>query len=122
MLPYAIVTISLALLFYSVGVWFEKIQGQIKRWHLFMFWIGFVFDTTGTTLMMNLSADGFRLDLHGITGLLAIILMLVHVLWATWVVLRNNAKAKKSFHKFSILVWFLWLIPYISGILLGMTQ
>jgi uncharacterized repeat protein (TIGR03987 family) len=120
MLLYAVISINLALIFYSVGVWSEKIQGTLKKWHLAIFWIGLTFDTIGTSLMSGLAEDGFKLNFHGITGLLAIILMLVHALWATYVIIRNNERSKSGFHKFSIFVWIIWLIPFISGAILGM--
>ena len=44
----AIITITLALVFYTTGVWSEKMQGQLKKWHLLLFWTGIIFDTTGT--------------------------------------------------------------------------
>jgi hypothetical protein len=28
------IVISLALVFYSIGVWSERIQGKLKIWHL----------------------------------------------------------------------------------------
>jgi len=120
MLPYAIVSISLALLFYTIGVWSEKKQGVLKRWHLFVFWLGFAFDTTGTTLMSTLVSDGFHFNFHGITGLLAIVLMLFHAIWATVVLVRNQESMKKNFHKLSIVVWLIWLVPFISGMLFAM--
>ena len=122
MLVYAIIFISLALVFYSVGVWSEKVQGNLKKWHLITFWIGLVFDTLGTTLMSEIANDGFKLNFHGITGVIAIALMLFHAIWATKVLLKNDPAQKKSFHKFSILVWFIWLIPYISGMVFGMSN
>lgn len=122
MLVYAIVFISLALVFYSVGVWSEKVQGDLKKWHLITFWIGLIFDTLGTTLMSKIANDGFKLNFHGITGIVAIALMLFHAIWATKVLLKNDPAQKKSFHKFSILVWFIWLIPYVSGMIFGMSN
>ena len=122
MLPYAIVAISLALVFYSIGVWSEKLQGSLKLWHLCMFWVGFVFDTTGTTLMGKIANDGFTLNFHGITGLIAILLMLVHAVWATVVLVKNDSKQRISFHKFSIAVWFVWLVPYLSGMIFGIAR
>ncbi|MGE5678972.1 MAG: HsmA family protein [Pseudomonadota bacterium] len=120
MLIYAIVTITLALIFYTIGVWSEKNQGELKKWHLLVFYLGLVFDTTGTTIMSQLVSGGFKLNFHGITGLLAIILMLFHALWATLVLIRNDDKAKSNFHKLSIVVWIIWLIPFISGAIFGM--
>ena len=42
--------------------------------------------------------------IHGITGTLAIVLMLFHVGWVTWVLYKNNEEQKAKFHKFSIFV------------------
>ncbi len=118
----AIITISLALVFYTTGVWSEKKQGHLKLWHLILFWIGFVFDTTGTTLMGKIAGDIFTLNFHGITGVLAILLMLVHAIWGTAVLVRNRESERTSFHKFSLFVWMIWLIPYLSGMVFGMMQ
>lgn len=120
MLPYAVTAINLALLFYTVGVFAEKKQGILKPWHLAVFWLGFVFDTTGTTLMGTLVSGGFRFNFHGITGTLAIVLMLFHVVWATIVLISNQESMKKNFHRLSIVVWLIWLVPFISGMLFAM--
>ncbi len=122
MLIYAIIAITSALIFYTIGVWSEKIQGELKKWHLAIFWIGLIFDITGTTLMGKIANGGFQFNFHGITGLLAIILMLFHALWAAIVIVRNNTSAKTNFHRFSIIVWFIWLIPFISGAIFGATR
>jgi len=122
MLIYAIVTITLALVFYTIGVWSEKIQGKLKKWHLIVFYLGLVFDTTGTIIMSKIATGGFKFNFHGITGLLAIILMLFHALWATVVLVKNDEKVKANFHKLSIVVWIIWLIPFISGAIFGMAN
>ena len=113
--------ITLALVFYTVGVFSERRSSSLKLSHVIMFWCGLVFDTTGTTIMTNIAqtsgATGF--GVHAISGLLAIILMLVHAIWATATYIRRNERAEKTFHKFSTLVWLLWLIPYIIGMLVG---
>lgn len=122
MLIFAIITITSALIFYTIGVWSEKVQGELKKWHLAIFYIGLIFDTMGTTIMSKIASGGFKFNFHGITGLLAIILMLFHALWATVVLVKNDEKAKTNFHKFSIVVWIIWLIPFISGAIFGMAR
>ena len=122
MLVYAIIFITLALIFYTIGVWSEKIQGVLKVWHVLIFWLGLVCDTAGTNIMGKLAKTGFEFSFHGITGLLAILLMLFHAVWATIVLVKKDNKMMKSFHKFSIMVWIIWLIPYISGLIYGMTR
>ena len=119
--PLAITIITLALVFYSIGVWSERIAGELKAWHLVFFVLGLICDTWGTGLMFEF-AGGMQFDIHGITGLIAILLMLVHALWA-YIVLRNNdEKAIKNFHKLSVLVWFIWLIPYFSPMFFAMAS
>ena len=122
MLFYAIIFITSALIFYTIGVFSEKKQGELKKWHLLLFYLGLIFDTFGTTLMSKIAKGGFQFNFHGITGLLAIILMLLHALWATIVLTKNDEKSKANFHKFSFIVWIIWLIPFISGAILGMAN
>jgi uncharacterized repeat protein (TIGR03987 family) len=107
------IVISSALVFYSIGVWSERFQGKLKIWHLVFFWLGLVCDTWGTGLMIDL-AGGLTFDIHGVTGVLAIVLMLIHAVWATIVLVKKDENAIRSFHKFSLMVWLIWLIPYFS--------
>ena len=122
MLIYAIISITSALIFYTVGVWGEKVQGELKKWHLFILYIGLILDVLGTSLMSKLAKDGFQLNFHGLTGLLSIFLMLLNVIWATITLIKNDEKTKAIFHKFSIIAWVIWLIPFISGVILGMSK
>jgi len=118
MLAFAIVIISLALLFYTVGVWGEKLSGGLKIWNLSMFWLGLVFDSTGTGIMSSMTGT-VELNLHAVTGGLAILLMIFHAVWATIVLLKKNEKLIRSFHKFSIIVWLIWLVPYLTGVFIN---
>ena len=108
------ILISLALVFYTIGVWSERFAGRLKGWHLIFFWGGLVFDTVGTGMMMEM-AGGLTFDIHGVTGVLAILLMFVHAAWASIVLIRKDEMAIASFHKFSVLVWVIWLVPYFTG-------
>jgi uncharacterized repeat protein (TIGR03987 family) len=111
------VVINLALVFYSIGVWSERFSGRLKTWHLVFFWLGIICDTWGTGLMFE-RAGGLTYDMHGLTGLLAIVLMFIHAVWATVVLIRKDEKLILSFHRFSVAVWLIWLIPYFSPMLL----
>jgi len=121
-LIYAIVFINLACLAYTIGVWSEKIMGKLKWWHVLVFWLGLVFDTIGTTAMSLISGSLIKFNFHGMTGLLAILLMLFHASWATLVLYRKNEKMILNFHRFSIVVWIIWLIPMVSGMMFGATR
>lgn len=113
--------ITLALAFYTIGVWSERLAGRLKGRHLIFFWLGLICDTTATTIMMDY-AGAWRANLHGLSGVAAILLMITHAVWATIVWLRKDKRALVQFHKLSILVWAIWLIPYSSGIVMGMRR
>ncbi len=117
--PIATIIINLALLFYTIGVWSERLQGRLKVWHTAFFWLGLVFDTWGTGMMFDY-VGGMSYDVHGFSGVLAIVLMFVHAIWATMVLVRKNETMIANFHKFSIAVWLIWLIPFFSPMVLRM--
>jgi len=121
MLIYAIVFINIACLIYTIGVWSEKIQKKLKGWHVCVFWGGLIFDTLGTGAMGKIAGGIFQFNFHGITGMSAILLMLFHAIWATIVIVKDDENMKLKFNKFSIVVWIIWLIPMVSGIIYGAT-
>jgi uncharacterized repeat protein (TIGR03987 family) len=113
--------ITLALVFYSLGVWAERIARYLKSWHIMLFWTGFTFDVLGTTLMHFMAEDPFNLlNFHALTGQLALWLMLAHAIWATRVVRKDLQELRQKFHRYSIFVWLVWLIPYFGGMIMGM--
>jgi len=113
----SVILINLALIFYTLGVWSERFVRYLKASHVLLFWIGFLFDASGTLAMHKISDKPFDLfDLHTLSGQLGLWLMLAHALWATRVVRIAREKDLKNFHKYSIVVWLLWLIPYFGGI------
>ena len=118
----AIVIISMALIFYSVGVWSERIQGRLKGWHVTAFGLGLVCDFVGTAFMAELvRLTGQDNRLHAVVGSIAVFLMAIHALWAFWTFRKGSARAKRNFSRFSVIVWWVWLIPYFIGVYLGMT-
>ena len=119
MLVLAIISMLLAVTLYTTAVFMERKSGYLHKHHIIIFISGLIFDTTGTTLMSMISKS-FKFDLHSITGAFALGLMLIHVIWAIWVYLRGSESQKRTFHRFSLFVWLIWLIPFISGMLLNM--
>ncbi len=114
--------ITLALIFYSIGVWAERLARDLKAWHVICFWTGFLFDVSGTATMHVLAEGRFDLrDSHTSTGQIALWLMLVHAIWATRVARSGTDERRRTFHRFSLAVWLIWLIPYFGGMYLGMS-
>ena len=115
---HASIYILVALALYSVGVWSERFSGRLKAWHLIFFWTGLVADAIGTGIMIAMR-ENIVINLHSIVGYAGITLMLIHTVWATVVVVRKDEKLIYTFHRFSVAVWWLWLLSLLSGVALG---
>lgn len=127
MLMFASLAITGALIFYTIGVFRERADGRLRGSHVILFWLGLACDTTGTTLMsvMARSSAEAAPAIHGITGLAAILLMLFHAGWATYVYFQGRRggeaalERERTFHRLSAAVWVAWLVPYVIGMLVG---
>jgi uncharacterized repeat protein (TIGR03987 family) len=119
MLIIAIVFIFAACIIYTLGVWAERIKKRLKIWHVVVFWMGFICDTIGTGAMGKMAGTMMQFSFHGLSGMAAILLMLFHAVWATTVLVRKNERMILKFHKFSMVVWIIWLIPMVSVMILG---
>lgn len=126
MLVMAIVLITAALVLYSSGVWWERRVGTLRWSHVGLFGAGLALDASGTALMTLIArADAGRpAGLSGalntimaVTGAAALALMALHLAWAVAVLLRNRENERLAFHRFSLAVWGLWLLPYVTGAL-----
>ncbi|HEX9157292.1 MAG TPA: HsmA family protein, partial [Syntrophales bacterium] len=115
------ISITLALIFYTIGVWSERLARYLKPSHVRAFWTGFAFDVGGTAAMHRLAAGPFNLkDPHTLTGQIALWLMLAHAIWATRVARTGTEPARRGFHRYSLFVWLIWLVPYFGGMYMGM--
>jgi len=61
-------------------------------------------------------------NFHTFTGQIALWAMLIHAVWATFVIKKDLDETRKKFHRYSIVVWLIWLIPYFGGMFLGMSK
>ena len=121
MLILSTILITLALAFYSTGIWAERITRLLKPWHVVTFWLGFAFDVSGTWMMHKMAGGLFDLrDPHTLTGQIALWLMLGHATWATVVIWRRQQTMMVRFHRLSLFVWLVWLVPYFGGMFLAM--
>ncbi|WP_058985688.1 HsmA family protein [Hugonella massiliensis] len=111
--------ISIALVFYTAGVFLERRAGTLRPAHLAFFYAGLACDTVGTSAMAQLAQGAGANPVHAIIGAIALVLMLAHALWATVAVIRRNPASLARFHRFSVAVWLFWLVPYVCGMLMG---
>jgi len=112
--------VTAALITYSIAVWGEQITNDLKPAFVVMFCIGVFCDATGTLIMMlDMAALGTPMGFldtlfHIVTGLAAILLMLIHAIWAIRVLRVGDEVSAAKFHRFSKFVWAFWLIPFLS--------
>lgn len=124
----AVLFITAALALYSVGVWSERLQRTLRPWHVVMFLLGLACDSTGTFLMGRIQSSGASTQagpltsLMMATGAIALVLMLIHAVWAIVTLIRRRPHELETFHRFSIAVWAIWLVPYIAGAMGGMIE
>lgn len=79
-----------------------------------VFITGFLCDLSGTT-MMYIKAGKIILNVHGGSGLAALLIMFLHLIWAI-LALKKRGKALELFSRFSVYAWGIWLIAFITGI------
>ncbi|WP_072042013.1 HsmA family protein [Nigerium massiliense] len=123
MLILAIVLITGALVAYTAGVWAEHRAGTLRAGHVALFATGLVLDASGTGVMGVIArSGGAKAGVAGVlsqvmqvTGAIALVLMAAHLAWAVWTWRRGSARERLRFHRFSTLVWALWLVPYFTG-------
>lgn len=116
----AIVIITLALVFYSIGVIGEARRKNLLWRDVVWFGAGLVADFAGTMTMRAISQSGETVlapwanTLMTISGTAAIILMAIHIVFAV-IVMTKFPDYRKKFHKWSVVIYIFWLVSYISG-------
>jgi len=125
MLMAAIALISSALVLYTSGVWGEHRAGTLKPRHAVLFGAGLLADVSGTFTMSRIATAGTMppadataavlTSVMAVTGAAALALMAIHLAWAIVVLVRNKPSERAVFHRFSLVVWAIWLVPYVTG-------
>lgn len=67
----------------------------------------------------GVNAGGLN-TLMAVSGTIALALMAIYLTWAVVILVRNREHEKLMFHRFSVGVLALWLIPYIAGAVAAM--
>ncbi len=106
--------ILLALVCYTTGVFASLIQKTLKRWHMIVYWVGVTLDILGTIFMVIVSG-GYKFDSHGITGLAALVCMIVNAIGATIVLKKNNETQIRRYPFISLIIWLIWLSSIVTA-------
>ncbi|MCD6412002.1 MAG: TIGR03987 family protein [Thermoplasmata archaeon] len=121
LLVLSIIAFSMALVCYTTGVFSEMIAKELKPWHVKIFWLGFLFEICGAIPMFMRSEKG-NISLHKIVGAIGLALIITHNVLASIAIRTNLDIVLKLFPKFSAFVYAIWLIAFITGMIIGMKK
>jgi uncharacterized repeat protein (TIGR03987 family) len=117
----AVIVVTFALIFYSIGVITEQRKHRITRRVLFFLTLGIIFDISSTILMI-IGSRKIPITVHGVIGYSALILMLIETI-LVWCFRRKNAESDvtKGLNLYTRLAYGWWVIAYIAGAVIAMT-
>lgn len=121
----AAIYMFVALALYTYAVLSGRKEG-LKGKHLLAFGLGLTMDSRGTYLMSALAAAaGGTNPLHLWTGFGGLFGMGFHFLLALGAAIASKVtgqaeKINRTFHKVSLFIYLLWVIAFVSGMVVGM--
>jgi len=118
----SVISITTALVVYSIAVWRNWRMKLLTTAHVILLWCGLAADMLATQ-MMGLSIEGDMVwDFHTISGYTGLALMAVLAVVGSWARLSGNDAVLKSFHRFAIPVWVIWVASYATGVIIGIQR
>ena len=111
------ITITAALLAYSIAVITEQITKSVNNIVLVFLTLGLILDITATAFMIYGSSNS-AFTLHGFLGYSALLAMAIDtfLIWKNY--LKYGEKISNSIHRYSLAAYLWWLIAFITGGLL----
>lgn len=113
------VIVTLALVFYSIGLITEQRKRVINKFVLTFLTLGLVFDITATACMI-IGSSNSPFTFHGFIGYTGLLAMVIETIIAYRFYLTNNSQTTvpKGIHLYSRFAYVLWVAVYITGSLL----
>ncbi len=116
-----VVLFTIAMVFYTWGVFSERKAHRLMPKHVKLFACGVAVDSVATVLTYVV-IGGLVFTPHAIMGFISLSLMAIHFVWAIFALRAGKEKTLTNFHKLSLFVWTIWMISYLSGFVLGMLK
>jgi hypothetical protein len=115
------ITITAALLAYSVAVITEQVKKKINKVVLTFLTLAVLLDITATICMI-LGSSNSAFTLHGAIGYSALFAMLIdlYLIWKNY--LKYGENISKSIHLYSLIAYIWWIVAYITGTILAMAN
>ncbi len=123
----SIIFMSLALLLYSAGVFLERKDKEVWPRHAVLYGIALAFDIISVTIITVYAGlktgdpipTVITSNVNIIEELVGVVLLSVNVIWAIAVLREGTDKQLEIYHKFSLIIWVLWLAMYFLGLRTG---
>jgi uncharacterized repeat protein (TIGR03987 family) len=115
----AVVVVTCALVFYSIGVITEQRNKAVSRRVLVFLTGGVALDISATALMI-LGSTNYPFTVHGFLGYAALLLMLIDavLIWRHW--LRQGGTAiARQLNIYTRFAYGWWVIAYIVGAIMN---
>ena len=116
----AVIVVTFALVFYSIGVITEQRSKALSRFSLGFITTGLVFDISSTALMIAGSGN-IPITVHGFIGYSALTVMLVDtiLLWRHWRRWRT-APLPRKLNLYTRIAYAWWVVAYVAGAIIAM--
>lgn len=122
MLTNAIIISVLSAAAYTLGVWTLSKNKKLKALQLLLFWLAFCGNAAGAGLLRLAVGEGsgFLFRLRSVCIIISVVILFVHAVWATALMSIPEDKSMRIFLRDSKLVWKIWLIFFLPGVILGL--
>lgn len=113
------IVVTLALIFYSIGIITEQRKRRINSFVLTFISLGLIFDITATVCMI-IGSTNSPFTFHGFIGYTGLLAMIIENIVAYKFYFKNekDAEVSKGIHLYSRFAYLLWVGVYITGSLL----
>jgi len=113
--------VTLALIFYSIGVFTERKKKSITKRVLIFLSFGLLFDMTATACMI-IGSTNSPFTFHGFIGYTGLLAMIIETSLAWRFKIKNGTEAKvsKGLHMYTLIAYILWVAVYLTGSMLVM--
>jgi len=118
----SVISICAALVFYTCAVWMNFFKKRLTTTHAVLFCCGLATDIAATSGMAASVEGRVTYDLHTISGYTALFLMLVVTISGVFAVVRKHEGLLANFHRVSVPVWCIWMVSWITGVVLGLQK
>ena len=117
----AVIVVTFALIFYSIGVITEQRKSLITKIVLFFLTAGVIFDISSTALMI-IGSSNIPFTVHGMLGYTALTVMLIDIIliWRHWIKAKEEP-VPRGLNIYTRMAFGWWVIAYFAGAAISMT-